>query len=100
MVIGILRIELYLAGARSLKDKRQVLKGLIQRVKSRYNNVSISEVDSLDLWQKATIGISFVSNETAYVNSVLDQVTGFIDSTGLVSLGERDFEIIHFRSSN
>lgn len=96
MVIGILRIDLYIMGARSLKDKRQVLKGLIQRVKSRFNNISISEVGSNDLWQKATIGISFVSNETAYVNSTLDRVTGFIDSTGLVSLGERDFEIIHF----
>lgn len=96
MVIGILRFDLYIEGARSLKDKRQILKGLIQRVKSRFNNVSISEVGSHDLWQRATIGISFVSNETAYVNSILDQVTGFIDSTGLVSLGEREFEIIHF----
>jgi uncharacterized protein YlxP (DUF503 family) len=96
MVIGILRFDLYIEGARSLKDKRQILKGLIQRVKSRFNNVSISEVGSHDLWQRATIGISFVSNETAYVNSILDQVMGFIDSTGLVSLGEREFEIIHF----
>ena len=96
MVIGILRVELYLRGTRSLKDKRQILKGLIQRVRSRFNNVSISEVDSLDLWQKATIGISFVSNERAHVNSVIDQVTGFIDSTGLVMMGERDFEIINY----
>jgi len=96
MVIGILRFDLHIEGARSLKDKRQILKGLIQRVKSRFNNVSISEVGSHDLWQRATIGISFVSNETAYVNSILDQVMGFIDSTGLVSLGEREFEIIHF----
>lgn len=96
MVIGILRIDLYMDGNRSLKAKRQTLKSLIQRVKSRFNNISIAEVGSNDLWQKATIGISFVGNETRYVNSVLDQVEGFIDSTGVVQMGGREFEIIHF----
>lgn len=96
MVIGILRIDLYMNGSRSLKAKRQILKSLIQRVQSRFNNVSVAEVGSNDLWQKATIGISFVGNETRYVNSVLDQVTGFIESTGIVQMGGRELEIIHF----
>ncbi|MEQ9620137.1 MAG: DUF503 domain-containing protein [Deltaproteobacteria bacterium] len=96
MVIGILRIDLYMDGNRSLKDKRQTLKGLIQRVKSRYSNISISEVGSNDLWQKATIGISFVGNDARFVNSVMDQVTGFIESNGAVQMGGREFEIIHY----
>lgn len=96
MVIGILRIDLYMNGNRSLKAKRQTLKSLIQRVRSRFNNVSISEVESHDLWQKATIGISFVGNESRFVNSVLDQVTLFIETTGVVEMGNREFEIIHF----
>jgi hypothetical protein len=83
-------------GNRSLKDKRQTLKSLIQRIKSRFNNVSVSEVGSHDLWQKATIGISFVGNESRFVNSVLDRVTQFIESTGVVEMGQREFEIIHF----
>ncbi len=96
MVIGILRIDLYMNGNRSLKAKRQTLKSLIQRIKSRFNNVSVSEVGSHDLWQKATIGISFVGNESRFVNSVLDRVTQFIESTGVVEMGNREFEIIHF----
>jgi len=96
MVIGILRIDLYMNGNRSLKAKRQTLKSLIQRIKSRFNNVSVSEVGSNDLWQKATIGISFVGNESRFVNSVLDRVTQFIESTGVVEMGQREFEIIHF----
>ena len=96
MVIGILRIDLYMDGNRSLKDKRQTLKGLIQRVKSRYTNVSISEVGSNDLWKRATIGISFVGNDARFVNSVLDQVTGFIESNGTVQMGGREFDIIHY----
>lgn len=96
MVIGILRIDLYMNGSRSLKDKRQTLKSLIQRIKSRFSNVSVSEVGSHDLWQKATIGISLVGNESRIVNSVLDRITQFIESTGVVEMGQREFEIIHF----
>jgi uncharacterized protein YlxP (DUF503 family) len=96
MVIGILRIDLYMNGNRSLKAKRQTLKSLIQRVKSRFNNVSISEVGSHDLWQKATIGVSIVGSEKRVVNSVLDRVTLFIETSGIVEMGGREIEIIHF----
>ncbi len=95
MVVGILRIDLYMNGNRSLKDKRQTLKSLIHRAKSRFNNISIAEVDSNDLWQKATVGISYVSNEKRHVNSVMDQVADFINSTGLVQMGSKELEIIN-----
>ncbi len=95
MVVGILRIDLYMDGNRSLKDKRQTLKSLIHRAKSRFNNISIAEVDSNDLWQKATVGISYVSNEKRHVNSVMDQVADFINSTGLVQMGNKELEIIN-----
>ena len=96
MVIGVLKIELYMNGNRSLKEKRQVLRSLIQRIKSHFSNVSISEVDSQNLWKRATIGVSFVSNETPHVNSTLDQVLKFIDSSGIVLIGAREMEIFHF----
>jgi uncharacterized protein YlxP (DUF503 family) len=95
MVIGALRIEIYIDGNRSLKGKRQMLRSVIGRVKSRFGNVSISEVDSQNLWQKATIGVSFVSNDAPYVNSVMDQVSGFIESMGVVQIVSCDLEIIH-----
>jgi len=96
MVIGILRIDLYMEGNRSLKDKRHTLKSLIHRAKSKFNNISIAEVDSNDLWNKATIGISVVSNEKRHANSTLDHVADFIDSTGIVQMGNRELEIINF----
>lgn len=96
MVIGVLKIELYMNGDRSLKEKRQVLTSLIQRIKSKFSNVSISELDSHDLWQRATIGVSFVSNETPFVNSTLDQVLRFIDTSGIVHIVAREIEIFHF----
>jgi uncharacterized protein YlxP (DUF503 family) len=96
LVVGVLKIDIYMDGNRSLKAKRQVLKSLIQRVKSKFNNVSVAEVDSNDLWKKATIGVCFVSNETPFVNSTLDQVLGFIESTGTVHILASEIEIIHF----
>jgi uncharacterized protein YlxP (DUF503 family) len=95
MVVGVLKVELYMDGNRSLKEKRQILRRVIQRVKSKFNNVSISEVDSLDMWQKATVGVSFVSNETPHVNSILDQVIVFIETMGIVRVLSRNLEILH-----
>ncbi|MCH8029837.1 MAG: DUF503 domain-containing protein [Candidatus Dadabacteria bacterium] len=96
MVVGVEKIEIIMDGNRSLKDKRQILRSLIQRVKSKFNNVSISEVDSHDLWQRATLGVSFVSNDSPLVNSLLDQIIGFIDTLGTVEIVGREIEIIHF----
>lgn len=96
MVVGLEKIEIIMDGNRSLKDKRQILRSLIQRVKSKFNNVSISEVGSHDLWQRATLGISFVSNDAPLVNSLLDQIMGFIDALGTVEIVGREMEIIHF----
>lgn len=96
MVVGVERIDIFIDGNRSLKGKRQVVKRLIERIRSNFGNVSIAEVDSHDLWQKATLGISVVSNEVALVNSILDQVINFIEFQGTVQILERKFEIIHF----
>jgi uncharacterized protein YlxP (DUF503 family) len=53
-------------------------------------------VGSHDLWQKATIGVSIVGSEKRVVNSVLDRVTLFIETSGIVEMGGREIEIIHF----
>jgi len=56
MVIGLLTLELHFPGARSLKDKRQVLRRLKDRVRAL--NVSVAEVAHQDLWQRARLGIA------------------------------------------
>jgi uncharacterized protein YlxP (DUF503 family) len=54
MVIGLCTIELYLPTVHSLKAKRSILKGVIQRVRHEFN-VSIAEVDHQDAWQSAVV---------------------------------------------
>ncbi len=96
MVVGIARLELYMSGNRSLKDKRRLVKSLLQSARSKFPSLSLAEVDSLDLKNKATIGFGCVSNDAFLVNSILDKVTSYIESTGSFHMGEKEMEILHF----
>lgn len=80
-------------GARSLKEKRKVLKSLKDRL-SRMN-VSVAEVDDNDKWQAATLGITLVSNDAGFVNSVIDKIIQGIEDNGEVEMLSSRIEIIH-----
>lgn len=95
MVVGVLKVEVYIEGSRSLKDKRRVVKSILERVRNKFNNVSISEVESNDLWQKATLGVCMITNSGSFANSVLDQVFNFIDTITLCRISANSIEIIH-----
>lgn len=73
MVVGLLTLEVHLPYAHSLKDKRQVLRSLKDRLRSHFN-VAVAEVDHQELWQRATIGVVSISNEQAHVSRLLENV--------------------------
>jgi uncharacterized protein len=73
VVVGALRFVLQIPGAASLKDKRQVLRKVVDRIRARFN-VSVAEVGDNDVWQTAVVGVAAVGNERAFVNEVLDKV--------------------------
>ena len=75
MVIGLLVLELHFPGARSLKDKRQALRSLEQRVRNRFN-VSIAEVEHQDLWQRARVAVVSVNTDHTHLDSTLQSVAG------------------------
>lgn len=79
MQLGTLQIVLHIPQSRSLKSKRQVVKGIIERLKNRYN-ISIAEVADNDLWQRATLGIAVVANEGRFIDQVLESVENYIAS--------------------
>lgn len=61
MTIGVYTFELHLPGARSLKDKRQVVRRLKDRLRSRHN-VAVSELaDHSDRWQRAALAVVSVA---------------------------------------
>ena len=79
MVIGICEIELSIPESHSLKDKRQVLRSLLDGLRNKFN-VSAAEVDKMDAWQLATIGVACVSNEGKFSVQVLNKVMDTIES--------------------
>lgn len=93
MHVGTLTVTLYLHAAESLKDKRSVIKSLMETTRQKFN-VSIAEVDDLDKWRKATIGIACVANDVQYLNRVLDKVVDTLESNPALEVGEVELELL------
>jgi uncharacterized protein YlxP (DUF503 family) len=73
MVVGSLRVRLFIREARSLKDKRQVLLSIKDRLKGGFN-VSVAEVEAQEHRQLAVLGVAMVGAEAAPVKAALQQV--------------------------
>jgi uncharacterized protein YlxP (DUF503 family) len=80
MVVGIARIELHIPAAQSLKDKRQVVRSLKERIRARVQ-AAVAEVDHQDLWQRAALGVAVVSADGAQVREMLQSVRALADAT-------------------
>ena len=82
MVVGVCTLELEIPASHSLKDKRHVLQSLIARVRRDFN-VSISEADSQDSWQHATLAIACVATDERYAHGLLEKVIDNIERSRL-----------------
>jgi hypothetical protein len=80
MVVGIVRIELHIPASRSLKDKRQVVRGLKDRVRERVH-AAVAEVDHQDLWQRAALGVAVVAADGGQVRELLQAVRNLVEHT-------------------
>ncbi len=95
MFIGVLSAGLYLNEPQSLKDKRRIIKSLIERLKNKFN-IAVAEVDDLDSWNNCLLGIVCISNEAAHADSMLSAVLNFVESLGTVELTSIQTEIIPY----
>lgn len=77
MHVASLRLELHLRDVHSLKEKRSVLKPILEGARRRYA-VTAAEVDHQDLWQRATVGMSVVSGSSGHAREVIDAVERFV----------------------
>ncbi|MBF0270896.1 MAG: DUF503 domain-containing protein [Magnetococcales bacterium] len=77
--VGLLEVRLELPGVRSLKEKRGIVKGLLERIRHRFE-VAAAEVDALDRWDGAGLGFAAVGNEVAVVQSRLQKVANYIET--------------------
>ena len=93
MHVGILQVVLQIPDAHSLKDKRRVVRGLLDRVRARFP-VAAAEVDDLDEWHSAVVGFSSVSNEASHAESVLASVLEHVRATPGALVVEHELESI------
>jgi len=93
--VGVLRLVFHIPHARSLKDKRSVVRKFRDRVRARFE-VSVAEVDAQDLLQRAVFGVSVVSSDAAVCDSVLAQVARAAETQEDAVLTDRSTEIVSF----
>ena len=94
MVVGVARVTFGLPGNRSLKGKRKVMKSLIDRTRHKFN-VSVAEVAAQDAHDRGVIGVAVAGGDSRVINSLLDHITGFMESLHLAEPLERRMEILH-----
>ncbi len=93
MHIGVLTLHLSIDGADSLKDKRQAIRSVTAHLRNKFN-VSVAEVDNLDIWRRATIGVVVVSNDHKFANQVLSKVVDHVEDDWRVTLDDYETEFI------
>jgi len=72
------KLTLNIPHAMSLKDKRQVSRSIMDKVRQRFN-VSASEVDTQDILQTLSIGVAIVSGDAAHAQQSLEAVIRFVE---------------------
>lgn len=94
MKIGVARVTLYLPECDSLKEKRSLVKPVIERIRRQFH-VSIAEIEDLDDLRVATIGFAVVSNSAPHADEMLQTILSAIERESSESrLGEIETELI------
>jgi uncharacterized protein YlxP (DUF503 family) len=93
IIVGLCTIELFIPDSQSLKDKRQVLLSVKDRLHQKFN-LSVAEVDGQELWQKAVLGLVCVANDGRHVNHVLDQALNMIRSNPAIEIVQSRVELL------
>ncbi len=78
MIVGVIRVELFIPGANSLKSKRKEIKSIKDRIRSNFN-ASVSEIDNQDLWQRGSLGIAVTGSDVRFVQETLDRIKSFLE---------------------
>ena len=98
MIVGVCRLVLALPGVSSLKEKRSIVRKVIDRVRAKFN-VAIAEVASMDSHRQAVIGLAVVSNESRHANSMIDTIVSYASSATEAMVIDRSMEILHLEDA-
>jgi len=91
VAIGILKIDLYFPGVKSLKNKRQILKSLKDRIGNKFN-VSVAEMDAHDKWQRGILGVVTINISKGHIEGLLNSVIQFIEANHYCQILDHQIE--------
>ena len=80
MIVGACQIRLHLPESQSLKDKRQIVKSVLARLRGSFD-LSAAEVDDLEVWQLTTLGLTCAGNEATHVEQVLQHAVRYVEES-------------------
>jgi uncharacterized protein YlxP (DUF503 family) len=92
MIVGTLRIRFLVRQSQSLKDKRQVVKSIKDRLRNAFN-VSVAEVEAEDHRQLAVLGLAMVGNEVQYVKSCLEKIVALVRGHPVAEFLDHEIEV-------
>jgi uncharacterized protein YlxP (DUF503 family) len=95
MVIGVGKVSLHFDEAFSLKEKRMLLKSVMDKVKNKFN-VAVAELAYQDKYQIAHIGISCISNNPAHTDSMLSKICNFIEADARILVYHIETELLYW----
>ncbi len=95
MIIALARLTLHLPENHSLKGKRKVIKGLIEKIRHRFE-AAVAEVDDHDLWQRSQLGMAMVSTDTQVLDARVNKIIQFIEDQHLVQVIDSQVEFWHW----
>jgi len=93
MVIGYGIISFRLNDCRSLKEKRKVVKSIVNRLRNKFN-ASVAEVGSNDIYQMAQIGFAVAGNSKKMINSKMDKIVNMAEAFGLAEMIDSEMEMV------
>ncbi len=95
MIVAVALFELHMPFARSLKDKRMVMRSLRDKLRSRFE-ISAGEVALQDLHQRGRVGLSFIALDHASAESLLDRIRAFVESNTDAAINGWTSELLDF----
>ena len=98
MWIAVVRIDLLIPGSRSLKDRRQAVRSLKERLRGRFD-VACAEVGDLESWNRASLGISGVANEKPILQDIADAIARYAQNDPRIQVTGVEKDFAHYESA-
>jgi uncharacterized protein YlxP (DUF503 family) len=93
MHVGVLQVHVHVPDAQSLKDKRRIVRGLLDRIRAKFE-VAAAEVEDQDVWQSAVLGFSCVSSSNRHAESVMNAVLSYVRESPAARVVEHELETL------